>query len=109
MKDKICKNCKRHFIEEIAFDYPQSCCHISEGHGKTTEPFLTCNEFEYNSEYLEKKVNQLQSNWNSLREYITQLKNSYMETDNIFDDAKFRILLSILDKMNELEGNDNNE
>jgi hypothetical protein len=46
----------------------------------------------------------LQSNWNSLREWLMQLKNSYMETDNIFDDAKFRILLSILDKMNELEG-----
>ena len=103
MNDKICKNCKRHFIEEIAFDYPQSCCHISEGHGKTTEPFLTCNEFEYNSEYLEKKVNQLQSNWNSLREWIEILIDS-----NLYSLSFKEPLRNVLDKMNELEGKDNN-
>lgn len=52
-------------------------------------------------------ADKLQSNWNSLREWVMQLKNSYMETDNIFDDAKFRILLTVLDKMNELEGEKN--
>ena len=60
--------------------------------------------FDYNLEELIKEAKQLQSNWNSLREWLTQLKNSYMETDNIFDDAKFHILLNVLDKMNELEG-----
>ena len=65
---------------------------------------------DYTSEielkYLQKDYDKLQSNWNSLREWLMQLKNSYMETDNIFDDAKFRILLTVLDKMNELEGKD---
>ena len=61
IKDKICKNCKSHFVEEISFDYPQSCCHISKGHARTTEPFLSCDNFEYSNEYikdLQKKAEQ---------------------------------------------------
>ena len=67
----------------------------------------TINDLRLNRKQLLDKISLLHSNWNSLREWIMQLKNSYMETDNIFDDNKFRILLSVLDKMNELEGVDN--
>lgn len=45
--------------------------------------------------------NQLQSNWNSLREWLLKdTKDTFFEVVRIKD---------ILDKMNELEGKDNNE
>lgn len=79
---------------------------------------------EYEVEALEKrlnKCNQLQSNWNSLRELIEQriyliepkgtCINFYCEYDSeddyvqgMKDQARLNTLKSILDKMNELEG-----
>ena len=49
-------------------------------------------------------INKLQSNWNSLREWLFSeyLKKQHTEENNLI-----RISL-LLDKMNELEGKDNN-
>ena len=59
---------------------------------------------DYSVTFYSPQYHKLQSNWNSLREWITQLTNNYMETTySIFDDAIIRILLTVLDKMNELE------
>lgn len=49
-KETICKNCKYHYIEEISFDYPQSCCSKEMA---TTEGWCTCNAFEYSDRYIE--------------------------------------------------------
>jgi len=47
---------------------------------------------------LKDKYNKLQSNWNSLREW---LENNYEESHDIW-------YVKIINKMNELEGKDNN-
>lgn len=49
----------------------------------------------------EEKNIQLQSNWNSLREYIGK---EWYCFDN--ESVEFEVAKNILDKMNELEGND---
>lgn len=54
-------------------------------------------------------INQLQSNWNSLRELIEQYleneKYSYM-SDNPKDRCRYDVFMEIKYKMNELEGKD---
>lgn len=48
-EEMICKNCKYHYIEEISFDYPQSCC----GKRKAViEEWFKCNDFEYSDKYI---------------------------------------------------------
>lgn len=48
-EEMICKNCKYHYIEEISFDYPQSCC----GKRKAViEEWFNCNDFEYCDRYI---------------------------------------------------------
>lgn len=59
----ICKNCKYHYIEEISFDYPQSCCSKREA---TTEEWCKCNDFEYSNGYIE----QLQQENKKLKEQL---------------------------------------
>lgn len=62
---------------------------------------------EYEVEALEKrlnKCNQLQSNWNSLRQWVQKHYDEYKDMEQ---DAMFEFGL-MLDKMNELEGKDNN-
>ena len=53
-KSKICKNCKYHFLEEISFDYPQSCCDRDKDKKQcyTTEEWCTCERFEYSDDYI---------------------------------------------------------
>lgn len=54
MTEKIkekCKNCKYHFIEEISFDYPQSCCNKTNP-CHTTEEWLKCDDFEYSKDFI---------------------------------------------------------
>ena len=50
----------------------------------------------------EQKYNQLQSNWNSLREYIGE---EWYCFDN--ESVEHEVAKNILDKMNELEGENN--
>lgn len=61
--EMICKNCKYHYIEEISFDYPQSCC---SKRNATTEEWCKCNVFEYSDRYIE----QLQQENKQLKERL---------------------------------------
>lgn len=56
-----------------------------------------------NSYLKDLKINQLQSNWNSLKELLKE------DLKQVYRDAGYRnnIIREILDKMNELEGEDN--
>lgn len=49
-EEMICKNCKYHYIEEISFDYPQSCCDKRKA---VIEEWFNCNDFEYSDKYIE--------------------------------------------------------
>lgn len=108
-KEKICKNCKYHYIEEISFDYPQSCC---SKRNATTEGWCKCNDFEYSDRYIEQlqqENNQLkvqieeyqkaldetmsekmdiENNWNKLKEYITEANKDLYWT-NTYDDISY--------------------
>ena len=56
-----------------------------------------------NSYLKDLKINQLQSNWNSLREWLEK-ENEYSDYKDIF----YREHMGyVLDKMNELEGDNN--
>lgn len=131
-EEMICKNCKYHYIEEISFDYPQSCCDKRKA---VIEEWFKCNDFEYSDKYIKQlqqvnkilkenaehndkvvdKVNwenmllkkenkQLKDNWNKLREYIGAEWYCY---DN--ESVECEVAGDILDKMQELEGSDSNE
>jgi len=57
----------------------------------------------------EQKYKKLQSNWNSLREYIKNKDNWYYDIDCSGDKRYIFININdVLDKMNELEGSDSN-
>lgn len=60
-EEMICKNCKYHYIEEISFDYPQSCCNKRKA---VIEKWFNCNNFEYSDRY----INQLQQENKILKE-----------------------------------------
>ena len=58
-----------------------------------------------NLKIIEKKYIQLQSNWNSLREWLKEFKE--YEKSEFQTNAEFYITVEeVLDKMNELEGAD---
>ena len=93
-KEMICKNCKYHYIEEISFDYPQSCCSKREA---TTEEWCKCNDFEYSDRYIKqlqqenqkykevinKAIEFTNKNWGTWCthhiEYMTELQNILKE------------------------------
>ena len=50
-EEMICKNCKYHYIEEMSFDYPQSCCNKRKA---VIEKWFNCNNFEYSNSYINK-------------------------------------------------------
>lgn len=62
-EEMICKNCKYHYIEEISFDYPQSCCDKRKA---VIEEWFNCNDFKYSDKYIE----QLQQENKQLKEVI---------------------------------------
>ena len=93
-KEMICKNCKYHYIEEISFDYPQSCCSKRMA---TTEGWCKCNDFEYSDRYIKqlqqdnqkykevinKAIEFTKKNWGTWCthhiEYMTELQNILKE------------------------------
>ena len=93
-KEMICKNCKYHYIEEISFDYPQSCCSKRMA---TTEGWCKCNDFEYSDRYIkqlqqenqkykeviDKAIEFTNKNWGTWCthhiEYMTELQNILKE------------------------------
>ena len=62
-----------------------------------------------NLKIIEKKYIQLQSNWNSLREWLkatlTNEEFCYL-AENAKDRCRYDVFNEVLDKMNELEGKD---
>ena len=102
-EEMICKNCKYHYIEEISFDYPQSCCDKRKA---VIEEWFNCNDFEYSDKYikqLQQENKQLEYNWNKLKEYLNyKSERTVGEDEYVYDE--------IYNEMQELEqGSDNNE
>ena len=108
-KDEKCRNCKYHYIEELSFDYPQSCC---SKRNAIIEAWFNCSEFEYSESYineLQQENQQLKENWNKLKEYMINQQEKYFEKypDNLFMGISVN---TILNKMQELEqGSDSSE
>ena len=93
-EEMICKNCKYHYIEEISFDYPQSCCDKRKA---VIEEWFNCNDFEYSDKYIEqlqqenqkykevidKAIEFTNKNWGTWcthhLEYMTELQNILKE------------------------------
>lgn len=80
-EEMICKNCKYHYIEEISFDYPQSCC---EKRKAVIEEWFNCNDFEYDDRYIE----QLQQQNKKQKEVIDKLKEYISSQMNAYDDGE---------------------
>jgi len=99
-KEMVCKNCKYHYIEEISFDYPQSCCDKRKA---VIEEWFNCNDFEYSDRYikqLQQENKKLKDNWNKLKEYIKQEPTLYFYNDKL----PFEVIIAkIINKMKELE------
>lgn len=97
----ICKNCKYHYIEEISFDYPQSCCSKRKA---IIEEWFNCNDFEYGDKYikqLQQENKQLKDNWNKLKDFVVREYYMYLPLE-----ASVRSITILIDKMQELERND---
>ena len=78
----ICKNCKYHYIEEISFDYPQSCCSKRMA---TTEGWCKCNDFEYSDRYIKQlqQENQQLKMINKEYERLNKEKNGGFKITNV--------------------------
>lgn len=71
-EEMICKNCKYRYIEEISFDYPQSCCDKRKA---VIEEWFHCNDFEYD----DRSIEQLQQENKKLKEIYKELFNAYQK------------------------------
>ena len=109
IKDEKCRNCKYHYIEELSFDYPQSCC---SKRNAVIEAWCNCSEFEYSESY----INELQQENKQLKEQLSVsqtneetfrlemediTKTLGLDEDTIFDDVKARVR-NLKDNWNEL-------
>lgn len=106
-KDEECRNCKYHYIEELSFDYPQSCC---SKRNAVIEAWFNCSEFEYSESYineLQQENQQLKDNRDKLREFL--LEEGFEINTREYGSLDVVDKSVILDKMKELEGSDHNE
>lgn len=108
-KEMICKNCKYHYIEEISFDYPQSCCSKRMA---TTEEWCKCNDFEYGNRYIELLQKENKKLKDKLSKIETLIINHNCDTGDIYYKYNSKFLKSEL-KQRILEiiykGSDNND
>lgn len=94
-KEMICKNCKYHYIEEICFDYPQSCCFKRQC---TTEKWCKCYDFEYSDRYIEQ-----------LQQENKILKENAENNDKVVDKVNWKNMLlkkeneQLKDKLSKIE------
>ena len=81
-REMICKNCKYHYIEEISFDYPQSCCSKRMA---TTEGWCKCNDFKYSDRYIKQlqQENQQLKMINKEYERLNKEKNGGFKITNV--------------------------
>ena len=94
---------KDYITEEAMKKFDDLCLKLATGDCEIIEFKRTLCRYNFTDVLKEKdeKIDQLQSNWNSLREYLnTRLQHSI---NGIRDDE----IRGALDKMNELEGVDN--
>lgn len=114
-EEMICKNCKYHYIEEISFDYPQSCCDKRKA---VIEEWFNCNDFKYSDKYIEQlqqENKQFKDNWNKLKKYMIDTEQIYKKSDDKYIKDMHEIGIrhayqTILYKMYVLEqGSDSNE
>ena len=117
-EEMICKNCKYHYIEDISFDYPQSCCSKRQC---TTEQWCKCYSFEYGDRYIEQlqkeneKLHHYKTLYQSLKRQKEELRDWLKEDkDKITvldtkDNSSVRLGIMLgmglcLEKLEELEG-----
>ena len=77
-KKMICKNCKYHYIEDISFDYPQSCCSKRKA---VIEAWFNCDEFEYSEDYinnLKKQINKQKEVIEKAKKYLTSYESIHL-------------------------------
>ena len=99
-KERICKNCKYHYIEEISFDYPQSCCSKRQ---ITTEEWLKCNDFEYDDRYIEQLQQEnkiLKENYERIynENCILREKHNINDIDLLDENTKLKEVIDKLEK-----------
>lgn len=114
-EEMICKNCKYHYIDELSFDYPQSCCDKRKA---VIEKWFNCDDFEYSDKYIEQlqqenkqlKIqisareevcNRLENNWNKLKE-IAKSQSGFKKRADLKGGLWFEVD-DLLDKIQELE------
>ena len=84
-EEMICKNCKYHYIEEISFDYPQSCCSKRMA---TTEGWCKCNDFEYSDRYI-KQLQQENKKYKEVIDKAIEYINENLIISSILDGKKY--------------------
>ena len=109
-EEMICKNCKYHYIEEISFDYPQSCCSKRQA---IIEEWFNCNNFEYSDRYikqLQRENKQLKDNWNFIKKMLKEARQEEFNINGYCGTCTDVDIEFLLSKMEELEqGSDSNE
>lgn len=109
-KEKICKNCKYHYIEPITFDYPQSICK-NEKDGKkgivyTTEEWLHCNNFEYSQAYIRKLQQENKQYESDIKKLMYDIENlERLEKQHQEINGKLREELNIYENIINLFNN----
>lgn len=96
-EEMICKNCKYHYIEEISFDYPQSCC---DKRKTVIEEWFNCNDFEYSDSY----IKQLQKENNKQKEVIDKVRNNLEKDISVIKNIKMsnKEIICRLEETNKL-------
>ena len=96
-EEMICKNCKYHYIEEISFDYPQSCCDKRKA---VIEEWFNCNDFKYSDKYIEQLQQENKKLNGAIRTYDILLKS------NVEENKQLKIQISAREEVcNRLESN----
>ena len=100
-EEMICKNCKYHYIEEISFDYPQSCCDKRKA---VIEEWFNCNDFEYSDKYIE----QLQQENQKYKEVIDKVLEDIKEYKELGYSKYYEneIEIELIDKILKVLGDD---
>lgn len=107
ISNRICQNCKYHYIEEISFDYPQSCCNKTNPN-HTTEKWLNCDNFEYSEDYITNLQQAFENSYTeeqldfAVNEVKEQLKAEHQLTNQLHNEIdKLRVKNYELQQENE--------
>ena len=99
-KEMICKNCKYHYIEEISFDYPQSCCSKRMA---TTEGWCKCNDFEYSDRYIKQLLQENQKYKEVIDKAIEYIYHFSKESEvKIYGLPKCKVFIGDIEELLEI-------